>query len=220
MVLCAIWIKAGLHGGTAASVLISRLHAIKDRLVSTHRMLIGHLVFVSCMLSAFAWLVAMPAWVHADSACGPGQRMVGLRNAEGGPAGQPQQQVPVCAPDANQDNQLVAATPEIVLSPLNAAIVWANMADGTPVYFYSVLRISAVAAVDDAMTACRNSGALNCRAGVTAANGWLSVSRAGDASLFAAYGRRKQEADKAALARCAQEAVGCVVAESIRNHVK
>ena len=174
---------------------------------------------LTSMLICCAWLLT-PTLAHADAACGPGQQMVGMRPAEGGPVGQSVQQIPVCAPDGSGAPQGAAVSPEIVLLPLNAAIVWANLADGSPVYFYTSARMSAIGAVEDAVRACRDFGALNCRPGITAADGWLAVSRAGDGSLYAAYGRKKKQAEKAALARCAQESSGCMVAESIRNNLK
>lgn len=162
--------------------------------------------------------MAAPTTANADVACGPGQRMVGMRTVDGGPSGQARQQIPVCAPDGGQAGSAVAAAPEIVLLPLNAAIVWANLDDGRPVYFYTRQRLSSIGAVEDAVQACESFGALNCRPGLTAAGGWRAVSRADDGSLYAAFGARKKQAEKAALARCVQEAKGCAVAESIRNN--
>lgn len=171
--------------------------------------------FLSCLVSLS---LVMPFSARADAACGPGQRMVGMRYVDGGPVGQPRPQIPACAPDGSQVNAAVAAAPETVLLPLNAAIIWANLADGRPVYFYTRQRLSAIGAVEDAVRACESFGALNCRPGLTAAGGWLAVSRSGDGSLYAAYGAKKKQAEKAALARCGQDAKDCAVAESIRNN--
>lgn len=125
---------------------------------------------------------------------------------------------PVCQPDGNASSSSgTAATPEVPLMPLNSAIAWGNFADGTPAYFYTVARINSLGAMQDAVAGCVRGGALNCRPGTTYADSWVAISRAGDGSYFAAHGRKRKEAQAAAVSRCAKEASGCTVAEAYRT---
>jgi hypothetical protein len=125
---------------------------------------------------------------------------------------------PVCQPDSSAASSSgTAATPEVPLMPLNSAIAWGNFADGRPAYFYTVARINSLGAMADAQAACVRSGVLNCRPGMTFADSWVAISRAGDGSYFAAHGRKRKDAQAAAIARCAKEASGCTVAETYRT---
>lgn len=166
--------------------------------------------------------ILMVAWTalmleaSADSACGPGQRMVGMQNAGGGPAGQAGASFPVCAPDNSVSIGPRDATPEIVLSPLNAAIVWWNTEDGAPGYSYSAGQLTSIGAYENAMTHCLIVGGQNCRGGITAAGGWLAISVSADGSLFAAHGAKRKAAETRALAMC-RPAQGCRIEKTISN---
>jgi Domain of unknown function (DUF4189) len=173
-----------------------------------------HLLLRLSMLALGMLAVADGPAAHADSACGPGQQMVGeqtLNSATG------TTRIPACAPDNTSMPTGEAAAPEIPNMPLNAALAWGNLPDGTPAYFYVTARLNSWGAMKDALAGCEAYGALNCREGLTVANGWLGVSKAADGSYFVAFARKKKEAQKAAIARCAREASGCSISEIIRT---
>lgn len=168
------------------------------------------------LIILFGGLIAQFPEAKADSACGPGQRMVGTQRADGGPAGQGGASFPVCAPDNAAGLEPVNATPEIPLSPLNAVIVWWNTNDGIPSYSYSAGQLTSIGAYQNAMTHCLIVGGQNCRGGITAAGGWLAISAAPDGSLFAAYGAKKKAAEAGALELC-RHASGCRIEKTINN---
>ncbi|QIG54543.1 DUF4189 domain-containing protein [Altererythrobacter sp. BO-6] len=176
------------------------------------RLLTARLAMLALGLLALAYGPS----ARADSACGPGQRMVGEHSVPGA-AGTAPMRIPVCAPDNSSMPSGEAAAPEIPNMPLNAALAWGNLPDGTPAYFYVTARLNSWGAMKEAVAGCEAYGARNCREGLTVANGWLGISKAADGSFFAAFGRKKKQAEKAALERCAREASGCTVAETIRT---
>ena len=170
----------------------------------------------SALSVALVALFAAPA-ASAEGACGPGMRMVGMHTLPGGPSGQAPLKIPACAPDEGHAIVPSAQSPEIVLSPLNAAIVWWNDSAGRPHYSFAVGRLYSTAAAEDAMAHCFLSGGWNCRPGITAAGGWIAITRSDDGSLFAAHASRKRAAEKAALARCAEAHTGCRTEKLINN---
>ncbi len=189
-----------------------RVHAMTPGRERPERRLAGATVFAA--LAFGLWTMAS----DAEANCGPGQRMVGLRNAAGAAVNGGPAAIPICAPDnTSAAGSANALTPEIPLSPLNAAVIWANDPQGRPVYVYTALRLSSIGAVNEAIAACIQAGGRHCRPGITAAGGWIGISKAADGSYFAAHARRKREAEKAAFARCTRDAAGCEVVELVRN---
>lgn len=173
-----------------------------------------HLLLRLGMLALGIFALADGPAARADSACGPGQRMVGEQTVTSAAGAT---RIPVCAPDETSMPTGMAAAPEIPNMPLNAALAWGNLPDGTPAYFYVTARLNSWGAMKEAVAGCEAYGALNCREGLTVANGWLGISKAADGSYYAAFARKKMEAQKAAIARCAREASGCSISEVIRT---
>lgn len=179
-------------------------------MISVHRL--SRTAFAGAL---FAVCLAGPT--AADVACGPGMRMVGMQTVPGGPQGQAPSQIPACAPEGGHELSPSVQSPEIALSPLNAAIVWWNDASGRPHYSFAVGRLYSTAAAEDAMAHCFLSGGWNCRPGIAAAGGWIAITRSDDGSLFAAHAMRKRAAEKSALARCAEAHTGCRTENMINN---
>lgn len=116
-------------------------------------------------------------------------------------------------------NQTPSRTePEIILSPLNAALVWWNAEDGTPGYSLAVNRLYSTQAEADAMAHCYVVGGRNCRVAFVTAGGWIAVAKGNDGSLYAAEAPQKDEASQQAMNRCNAASQECTIIAITKNN--